>query len=47
VDEEIDELEGCWVVRCLGFEYEKDIPYECNRGSVLRDGIQCRLRLKE
>ena len=27
----------------LGFQYEKDIPYECNNGTVKRDGIQCRL----
>ncbi|MEA4974096.1 MAG: GNAT family N-acetyltransferase [Candidatus Metalachnospira sp.] len=29
----------------LGFEYEKDIPFECNNGSLLRKGIQCRLKL--
>lgn len=34
------------VLKKLGFQYEKDIPYECNRGSVLREGIQCRLYLK-
>ena len=33
------------VLKKLGFQYEKDIPYECNRGSVLREGIQCRLYL--
>ena len=33
------------VLKKLGFQYEKDIPYECNRGSVLREGIQCRLHL--
>lgn len=26
----------------LGFKYEKDIPYECNDGAVMREGIQCR-----
>ncbi len=26
----------------LGFKYEKDIPYECNDGAVVREGIQCR-----
>jgi len=31
------------VLRKLGFKYEKDIPYECNRGKNLREGIQCRL----
>lgn len=30
------------VLRKLGFQYEKDIPYGCNRGKVLREGIQCR-----
>ena len=34
------------VMRKLGFCYEKDIPYECNDKSVLRDGIQCRLGIK-
>jgi len=29
----------------LGFTYEKDILYECNNGTVLREGIQCRLIL--
>ena len=29
----------------LGFRYEKDIPYECNNGTVKREGIQCRLVL--
>ena len=33
------------VLKKLGFQYEKDISYECNRGSVLREGIQCRLYL--
>lgn len=27
----------------LGFEYEKDIPYECNDGTVMKKGIRCRL----
>lgn len=30
------------VLKKLGFLYEKDIPYECNDGSVKREGIQCR-----
>lgn len=30
------------VMKKLGFEYEKDIPYECNDGAVKREGIQCR-----
>ena len=30
------------VMRKLGFQYEKDISYECNNGAVMRDGIQCR-----
>ena len=30
----------------LGFKYEKDIPYECNNGTVKREGIQCRLVLE-
>lgn len=34
------------VMKKLGFEYEKDIPYECNDGAVKREGIQCRLRIK-
>ena len=33
------------VLKKLGFQCEKNIPYECNRGSVLREGIQCRLYL--
>ena len=28
-----------------GFLYEKDIPYECNDGTVKREGVQCRLTL--
>lgn len=27
----------------LEFQFEKEIPYECNNGTVLREGIQCRL----
>jgi len=34
------------VMKKLGFQYEKDIPYECNDGAVKREGIQCRLFLK-
>lgn len=33
------------VMKKLGFQYEKDIPYECNDGTVMREGIQCRLVL--
>lgn len=33
------------VMKKLGFSYEKDIPYECNNGTVRREGIQCRLVL--
>ena len=33
------------VINKLGFQYEKDISYECNDGTVLREGIQCRLIL--
>ena len=29
----------------LGFQFEKEIPYECNNGTVLREGIQCRVIL--
>lgn len=35
------------VMKKLGFEYEKDIPYECNNGSIMREGIQCRLVLEK
>jgi len=35
------------VMKKLGFQYEKDIPYECNGGKVLREGIQCRLMVGE
>lgn len=34
------------VMKKLGFVYESDIPYECNRGAVLRQGVKCRLKLK-
>lgn len=33
------------VMKKLGFNYEKDIPYECNNGAVKREGIQCRVFL--
>jgi GNAT superfamily N-acetyltransferase len=33
------------VMEKLGFQYEKDIPYECNNGSVMREGVQCRLHM--
>ncbi len=33
------------VMRKLGFLYEKDIPYECNGGTVLMEGKQYRLCL--
>lgn len=32
------------VMKKLGFQYEKDIPYPCNEGAVMRKGIQCRLQ---
>ncbi len=32
------------VMRKLGFTYEADIPYECNEGKIVREGIQCRLK---
>lgn len=35
------------VMKKLGFTYEKDIPYECNDGAVLREGIQCRRVMKD
>ena len=31
------------VMNKLGFKREKDIPYECNNGTIKREGIQCRL----
>ena len=34
------------VMKKLGFQYEKDIPYECNEGTVRRDGVQCRFYSK-
>lgn len=34
------------VMKKLGFQYEKDIPYECNNGTVMREGIQCRFMQK-
>ncbi len=30
------------VMKKLGFQYEKDIPYECNDGSIIRQGILCK-----
>ncbi len=33
------------VMRKLGFEFEKNIPYECNDGTIELEGIQCRLHL--
>ena len=33
------------VMEKLGFQFEKEIPYDCNNGTVLREGIQCRLVL--
>lgn len=33
------------VMQKLGFELEKEIPYECNNGAVIREGVQCRLYL--
>ena len=35
------------VMNKLGFKYEKDIPYECNDGTVMRKGIQCRLAVEK
>ncbi len=35
------------VMNKLGFQYEKDIPYECNDGAVIREGTQCRVTLLE
>lgn len=34
------------VMKKLGFQYEKEIPYECNDGAVKREGIQCRFYSK-
>lgn len=33
------------VMEKLGFRFEKEITYDCNNGTVLREGIQCRLVL--
>ena len=33
------------VMKKIGFQYEKEIPYECNNGIVCREGIQYRLYL--
>lgn len=33
------------VLKKLGFQYEKDIPYECNNKTVHRAGVQYRLYL--
>lgn len=33
------------VMRKLGFQYQKDIPYECNNGTVVREGKLHRLYL--
>ncbi len=35
------------VMKKLGFEFEKDIPYECNDGAVKREGIQCILNIQK
>lgn len=35
------------VLEKLGFQFEKEIPYPCNDGAVLRQGIQCRLNLRK
>lgn len=34
------------VMQKLGFKYEKDIDYECNNGTIHRNGMQYRLYLK-
>lgn len=34
------------VMEKLGFQYKKAIPYPCNGGSILREGILCRLELR-
>lgn len=31
------------VMKKLGFQFEKHIPYACNNGTVHREGVQCRL----
>lgn len=33
------------VMKKLGFLYEKEIPYECNNGTVYREGMQYRLHI--
>lgn len=33
------------VIEKLGFQYEKDIPFLCNNGTICRKGIQYRLYL--
>ena len=35
------------VLKKLGFQYEKEIPYICNDGIVTRQGIQCRLNMEK
>ena len=35
------------VLEKLGFRFEKEIPYFCNDGTVLRQGVLCRLTLNE
>lgn len=32
------------VMAKLGFQWEKEIPFACNDGAVVRPGVQCRLR---
>ena len=34
-----EEVQG-WEV---GFQYEKDISYPCNNGTIIRKGVQCRV----
>lgn len=34
------------VMEKLGFQYEKDILYPCNDGSIVREGILCRVTLQ-
>lgn len=36
-----------WLDFELGFRFEKEIPYFCNDGTVLRQGVLCRLTLNE
>lgn len=35
------------VMKKLGFQFDKEIPYECNKGAIIREGIQFRLYLAE